>query len=116
MREYLLLEHDRIQCGMLILVTGDPEEIAQRLRLGKPKIVRRRNLGKAVAERHQELKKMQADFIRLYDDAKGLKTVDSKFRSADEVVKEISRIVFLGEYHPVDLLDLLRRVEANGRM
>lgn len=98
------VEDFRIENGCVILLKGDEDTIARRVRMRQKRI-------------HQysskDIKEMYTKFDEAFKDLKNVRSIDTNDLSLHEVVRQVARIIHLEEYKPDDLHTVLDKLIMN---
>jgi len=100
--EYLLSEiggsSGAIAEGHIILLLNDPAELELRL------------LTTAKEYSADRLSRMQRDLRHIYDMA-GVTTIDARYKTPEDVIKEVAKVVYLGDYVPANIEQQLEKIK-----
>jgi hypothetical protein len=86
-----------IQKGMMFILCGDSKNVASRL-----------GRGKRIDASPDYLEELQANLEEIY---RGATFVENRQMELEKVVKEIARVIFRGEFNPINLDRRLRSLE-----
>lgn len=88
-----------VECGVVILLLGDPKELSARVR--------------ATGRKDYDdvrLMKMQGDMVALYEPMAGTIVINTQFMGITELTKRVAEVIHRWEYLPVDLTVELKKI------